>query len=56
MLLIDKGENGMKQYIAYVGAEFTIEWYYDVKGQSQALEYFSKQPKCSISKFLTFFD
>ena len=22
----------MKQYIAYRGSEFTIEWYYDIKG------------------------
>ena len=28
-----------KDYIAYKGSEFTIEWYYDANGKSQALEY-----------------
>jgi phage-related protein len=55
MPLIDKGENGMKEYVAYVGAEFTIEWYYDLKGQLQALEYFSKQPKDKQRKILNLF-
>lgn len=26
-------------HIAYKGSEFTIEWYYDANGKSQALEY-----------------
>lgn len=29
-----------KKYIAYPGREFTIEWYYDERGESGALEYF----------------
>jgi len=28
-----------KECIAYKGSEFTIEWYYDANGNSQALEY-----------------
>lgn len=42
----------MKQYIAYKGPEFIIEWYYDIKGQSLALEYFKKQPKDKQRKLL----
>ena len=29
----------MKDYIAYQGEKFQIEWYYDLKGNSQSLEY-----------------
>jgi len=35
----------MKQYVAYEGSKYTIEWYYDTKGLSAALEYFIQQPK-----------
>ncbi len=28
-----------KEYIAYKGTTFTIEWYFDEKGESQSLEY-----------------
>ncbi len=28
------------EYIAYQGEAFTIEWFFDGKGQSQALEYY----------------
>ncbi len=28
-----------KEYIAYKGSEFTLEWYFDANGKSQALEY-----------------
>ncbi len=45
----------MEEYIAYKGSEFTIEWYYDVKGQSVALEYFKKQPKDKQRKTLNLF-
>lgn len=31
-----------KEYIVYEGAEFTVEWYYDVNGKSQALGYYKK--------------
>lgn len=31
-----------KEYIAYEGKEFTIEWYFDINGKSSALEYYKK--------------
>ncbi len=31
----------VKEYIAYQGTAFTIEWYYDANGSSQALEYYN---------------
>ncbi len=30
-----------REYIAYSGHKFTIEWYFDARGQSQALDYFN---------------
>jgi hypothetical protein len=45
----------MKQYIAYQGTEFTIEWYFDPKGESQALDYFEKQSKDKQRKLLNLF-
>jgi hypothetical protein len=30
----------MKEYIAYEGKEFTVEWFYNIKGRSQALDYY----------------
>ena len=45
----------MKQCVAYEGHEFTIEWYYDIKGQSQALDYFKEQPKDKQRKLLNLF-
>ncbi len=30
----------MKEYIAYSGLKFTVEWYYGINGKSQAFEYF----------------
>lgn len=32
----------MKNYIAYKGIEYTIEWYYDSRGRSKALEYYEE--------------
>lgn len=29
-----------KEYIAYVGEIFSVEWYYDARGKSQAYEYY----------------
>ncbi len=45
----------MKQYIAYKGNEFSIEWYFDMRGQSLALEYFKKQPLNKQRKVLNLF-
>lgn len=33
-----------REYIAYKGNEFTIEWYFDVNGKSPAFEYYKKLP------------
>lgn len=30
-----------REYIVYEGEEFTIEWYFDLKGSSQVLEYYN---------------
>lgn len=45
----------MKLYIAYAGSEYTIEWFYDAKGISIALEYFNKQSKDKQRKLLNLF-
>jgi hypothetical protein len=29
-----------KDYIAYIGKFFTIEWYFDENGKSQSFEYY----------------
>jgi len=45
----------MEQRVAYEGHEFTIEWYYDIKGHSQALDHFMEQPKDKQRKLLNLF-
>jgi phage-related protein len=35
----------MNEYIAYQGLEFTIEWYHNERGKSQALDHFNQQLK-----------
>jgi len=45
----------MKEYNAYEGSEFTIEWYYDIKGQPLALEHFKKQTEDKQRKLLKLF-
>jgi phage-related protein len=45
----------MKQYIAYKGSEFSIEWYFDARGQALALEHFKKQPTNKQRKVLNLF-
>jgi hypothetical protein len=42
----------LKQYIAYKGREFTIEWHYDSKGKALALDFFKKQSKDKQRKLL----
>jgi hypothetical protein len=37
---MDKKTKQQKEYIVFNGAKFTIEWYFDKKGQSGALDYF----------------
>ena len=31
----------MKEYLAYKGSKFIVEWYFDKKGQSQPLDFFN---------------
>ena len=45
----------MNQKIAYEGSECTIEWFFDEKGYSQALEYFLEQPQDKQRKALNLF-
>ena len=45
----------MKQYVAYEGSEYTIEWYHDTKGVSDVLEYLKKQPKEKQRKLFNLF-
>lgn len=45
----------MNKYIAYPGQFFTIEWYYDAKGYSQAFEYFNDLPDERKRKFINLF-
>lgn len=45
----------VKPYVAYKGIEFTIEWYYDTKDQSQAFDYFMEQPTDKQRKLLNLF-
>src|SRR5690348_4701607 len=33
-----------REYIAYAGQEFIIEWYHDRHGHSQSLDYFNRLP------------
>ncbi|MDR0515936.1 MAG: type II toxin-antitoxin system RelE/ParE family toxin [Fibromonadaceae bacterium] len=45
----------MKEYIAYSGEAFTIEWYYDSMGNSDALNYFNEQSDIQKRKLLMLF-
>lgn len=40
-----------KNFIAYKGKEFTIEWYYNDQGNSPALEYYLQLPLARQIKF-----
>lgn len=39
-----------KEFIAYEGDEFTIEWYFDAKGKSPARDYYEKLSKSQKQK------
>ena len=41
----------MKEYVAYKGTKFTIEWYYSQKGESQALDFFNDLSATEQQKF-----
>ncbi len=45
----------MKEYIAYRGAEFTVEWYFDASGESQPLECYNSLSPSKRRKVLVLF-
>lgn len=45
----------VKGYIAYEGEQFTIEWYYSEKGESQAFEYYLSLASIDRVKVLRLF-
>ena len=44
-----------REYVAYDGEEFCIEWYYSRNGRSQALEYFQELDAADRIKVLKLF-
>lgn len=44
-----------KKFIAYEGEEFTIEWYFDSRGKSSALEYYQELTKSQKEKLYYLF-
>lgn len=44
-----------KDFVAYKGGEFQIEWYYSPKGESQPLEYYQQLPAGDRIKVLKLF-
>ncbi len=44
-----------KEHIAYSGPQFTIEWYYDANGGSQALDYLMKLNESTQQKLFHLF-
>lgn len=44
-----------KNFVAYKGKEFTIEWYFDSQGKSIALNYFEKLSKDRKKKLVHLF-
>jgi len=45
----------MKEYVAYSGEVFTIEWYFDATGNSDVLDYFNEQSDIQKRKLLMLF-
>jgi phage-related protein len=45
----------MKSYTIYKGAKFTIEWYVDEKGYSQAYDFFEESSEVEQDKILALF-
>ena len=44
-----------REYVAYDGEQFTVEWYYSPKGESQALEYYEELDASDRVKVLKLF-
>lgn len=51
-----KNNQSFKEYIVYNGAKFVIEWYFDYKGQSSALDYFESLNDDEQIKALSLFE
>ncbi len=49
------GKEQLDQYIAFEGTEFLIEWYFDTKGKSDALNYFESLDEDEQLKLLYLF-
>lgn len=45
----------MKDWVAYEGEKFIIEWYYDENGKSKVLEYFQSLPTSQQDKLYNLF-
>ena len=45
----------MKEYVAYAGNRFIIEWYYDDRGKSSAFKYYLSLPSEDRIKILQLF-
>ena len=41
----------MKEYVAYIGEKFSIEWYFSSDGKSQPLEFFNSLTRMEQQKF-----
>src|SRR5665213_564319 len=51
-----KSQTQQKEYIAFEGNKFTIEWYFDLRGKSIALEYFEALSDHEQMKLLSLFE
>jgi phage-related protein len=45
-------EPPQREWVAYQGAAFTIEWYWDARGRSQSLEYFDRLSDAAQDRLL----
>ncbi len=45
----------LREFIAFSGQEFLVEWYFDSKGDSESLEYFESLDEDEQVKLLTLF-
>ena len=44
-----------REFVIYIGSAFTLEWYFDHKGQSQAREYYQELDESQRRKALFLF-
>jgi hypothetical protein len=53
---MDKKQHKLKEYVAFEGEKFTIEWYFNDKGKSIALDYFESLNDNAQIKLLNLFE